>query len=229
MHIPRMAVLAPSILGADFSKLGDEVASAVRAGVDFFHLDIMDGHFVPNISFGPAVVKTIDRLTDSFLDVHLMLSEPEKYFEPFVNSGADSITFHLKVHPEPVPFAREIRKLGVKPGISINPDVPVDNVLPYLEEFDFLLLMSVYPGFGGQKFIPEVLPKIRAARDHISKYRLGTQIQVDGGVDASNAAAVVEAGADILVMGTAFFNAQDRAALCREVSGYSHTTSTKDS
>jgi ribulose-phosphate 3-epimerase len=139
-----VAKIAPSVLGADFSRLGEEIRDADRVGVDMLHLDIMDGHFVPNISFGPDIVKTIDRETDLFLDVHLMLSEPEKYFDKFRDAGADCITFHIQVHPDPVPFAEQIRKLGIKTGLSLNPDVPVDAVLPYLEHFDLLLAMSVY-------------------------------------------------------------------------------------
>ncbi|MEW5794768.1 MAG: ribulose-phosphate 3-epimerase [Candidatus Zixiibacteriota bacterium] len=212
-----MARLAPSILGADFARLGDEIAGADRAGVDILHLDIMDGHFVPNISFGPSIVKTIDRLTDCYLDVHLMLSEPEKYFEAFVKAGADSITFHLEVHPVPGPHAEQLRQLGVAPGISINPDMPVENVLPFLDQFDYLLIMSVFPGFGGQEFIRGALPKVRTARDYIKRHGLRTQIAVDGGVDSSNAADVVAAGADILVMGSAFFGAKDRAGLVKQI------------
>ncbi|MBU0983379.1 MAG: ribulose-phosphate 3-epimerase [candidate division Zixibacteria bacterium] len=204
-----MAEIAPSVLGADFARLGEEIASAGEAGVNMLHLDIMDGHFVPNISFGPAVVARIDQLTDAYLDVHLMLSEPEKYFDDFVKAGADAITFHLQVHPDPVPYARQIRDMGVHAGISINPDIPVDNVLPYLEHFDLFLAMSVFPGFGGQKFIPEVLDKVRTARKHIDSNGLATKIMIDGGVDLTNAAEVVAAGADILVMGTAFFSAHD--------------------
>ena len=214
-----MAKIAPSVLGADFSRLGDEITSAVKSGVELFHLDIMDGHFVPNISFGPAVVKTIDRLTDAFLDVHLMLSEPEKYFEPFVWAGADSISFHIQVHPQPVPFADQIKKLGAKAAITINPDVSFSKVRPYLEHFDNLLIMSVFPGFGGQSFIESVLPKITEAREFIDKNKLATTISVDGGVDAGNASRVVSAGADILVMGTAFFGSSDRAELVRLVNG----------
>jgi ribulose-phosphate 3-epimerase len=213
-----MARLAPSVLGADFARLGDEIADTDRAGVDILHLDIMDGHFVPNISFGPAIVKTIDKLTDSFLDVHLMLSEPEKYFEAFVKAGADAITFHFEVHHQPAEFARQIRKLGVQPGISINPDMPVEKVLPFLQEFDYLLVMSVYPGFGGQAFIRDALPKVRTAREYIDQCGLTTQIAIDGGIDSGNAAEVVTAGADILVMGSAFFGAKDRAALVKMVS-----------
>jgi ribulose-phosphate 3-epimerase len=214
-----MARIAPSVLAADFSCLADDIRDADRCGIDLFHLDIMDGHFVPNISFGPEIVRTIDKVTGTFLDVHLMLSRPEQYFEPFVKAGADLITFHLEVHPDPKPAAKALKGLGVKTGISINPDMPVENVLPHLEHFDYVLLMSVFPGFGGQKFIESVMPKIRIARDFIDDHGLATQVEVDGGVDAGNAASVVSAGAHILVMGTAFFRSPDRAALTRRVHG----------
>jgi ribulose-phosphate 3-epimerase len=177
----------------------------------------MDGHFVPNISFGPGIVRTIEKLTPSYLDVHLMLTEPEKYFEPFAKAGADSITFHLEVHPDPKPIANQLRKLGVKAGISINPDMPVERVLPYLEYFDLLLIMSVFPGFGGQKFIEGAIGKIAAAREYIDRHNLPTQIEVDGGVDIDNAAGVVSAGADILVMGTGFFGRSDRKEIVQQV------------
>jgi len=205
-----MSKVAPSVLAADFAHLADDISSAEQAGARMLHLDIMDGHFVPNISFGPDIVRTIDGLTDMFLDVHLMLSEPERYFEAFTKAGADAITFHLKVHPEPGEYAARLRELGVKAGISINPDVPVEETLPYLREFDFLLLMSVFPGFGGQEFIESTMKKIRTARSYIDAKGFTTQIAVDGGVDENNAAAVTEAGADILVMGTAFFKSADR-------------------
>jgi len=212
-----MAKIAPSVLGADFSRLGEEIKSADNAGIEILHLDIMDGHFVPNISFGPAIVKTIDKLTGAYLDVHLMLSEPEKYFEDFVKAGADCITFHYQVHPEPKPYVEQLRKLGVKAGYSINPDIEIEKVLPHLEHFDLFLLMSVYPGFGGQKFIRSVLSKISTAREYIDKHNLSTVIAVDGGVDADNAAEVTAAGADWLVMGTAFFSSDDRRGLVEMV------------
>jgi len=215
-----MAKIAPSVLAADFSRLGEEITDAEKAGADMFHLDIMDGHFVPNISFGPGIVRTIDRLTDIFLDVHLMLSEPEKYIEAFTKAGADNITFHIKVHPDPSDIAIRIRNMGIKTGISLNPDTPVDNVLPYLEYFDLLLIMSVFPGFGGQEFIESTIPKISTARKFIDEACLPTQIQVDGGIDGSNSERIVKAGADILVMGTAFFSSKDRKRLVNEVKGY---------
>jgi len=215
-----MARIAPSVLGADFSRLAEEIANAERAGADMFHLDIMDGHFVPNISFGSDIVRTIDKLTNCFLDVHLMLSDPEKYFEAFRKAGADNITFHIEVHPDPVNFARQIKAMGIKAGISINPDTPIERALPYLEHFDFLLIMSVFPGFGGQEFIESTLPKIATARKFIEAHSLHTQIQVDGGVDSKNGKSIVAAGADILVMGTAFFNSVDRQALTQKVKRY---------
>jgi ribulose-phosphate 3-epimerase len=212
-----MAKIAPSVLGADFAHLADEIADTVRAGADILHLDIMDGHFVPNISFGPGIVKTINKLTDAFLDVHLMLSEPEKYFEAFQKAGADAITFHIEIHPDPRTLARDLRELGVEPGISLNPDAKFEQVEPYLEHFDHLLVMSVFPGFGGQKFIPSALDTIRQARKFIDEHHLETQILVDGGVDADNAAEVVEAGAHTLVMGSAFYKSDDRPGLVRLV------------
>ncbi len=214
-----MAKIAPSVLAADFARLGEEIADCDRCEVDVLHLDIMDGHFVPNISFGPAIVKTVDRLTQRFLDVHLMLSEPEKYFEAFQKAGADAITFHIEVHPDPRDHAVRLREMGVKPGISLNPDANAEAVIPYLEYFDHLLVMSVFPGFGGQSFIESTLDTVAAARKYIDERGLATEIEVDGGVGPENAAKVVEAGADILVMGTAFFRHDDRMGLTRLVQG----------
>ena len=219
-----MAKIAPSVLGADFSRLAEEIADAERAGVDMFHLDIMDGHFVPNISFGPDIVRTIDKLTDKFLDVHLMLSQPERHFEAFFKVGADNITFHIEVHPDPAEVVEKIRSMGIKAGISLNPDTPMDKVLPYLEHFDFLLIMSVSPGFGGQQFIESTLPKIAAARKFIDAYSPYTKVQVDGGVDGGNAERIVKAGADILVMGTSFFGSKDRKRLVQKVKSFEQTS-----
>ena len=212
-----MAKIAPSILAADFSKLAEEIKDCDSLNVDWLHLDIMDGHFVPNISFGPAVVKTIDKLSDMFLDVHLMLSQPEKYFEPFAKAGADLITFHIEVHPDPVAHAKVLREMRIKTGLCLNPPTEIEKALPYLEHFDLLLVMSVNPGFGGQSFIESVLPKIEKAREHIDKYNLSTLIEIDGGIDEKNAQRVVDAGVDILVIGSSFFGAADRGALIKQV------------
>lgn len=212
-----MAKIAPSVLGADFAKLGEEIRDADASGVDLLHLDIMDGHFVPNISFGPAIVKTINELTDKFLDVHLMLSEPHKYFEAFVKAGADSITFHIEVHPDPTVYAGQLKSMGVEAGVSLNPDTPAEKVLPFLKELDLLLVMSVFPGFGGQAFIESALETIARAREYIDSNGCPTKIAVDGGVDDTNAARIAEAGADILVMGSAFFKSDDRTTLTRKV------------
>ncbi len=212
-----MAKISPSLLGADFARLADEVKDTEQVGADMLHLDIMDGHFVPNISYGPAVVATVNRLTDLFLDVHLMLSEPEKYFEAFVKAGADAITFHIEARPQPGEMFAKLRRLGVKTGLSLNPDHGADMVLPHLEQADYLLVMSVFPGFGGQSFMPSALDTVAAARKQIAQAGLSTQIIVDGGVDAGNAAQVIAAGADILVMGSAFYGAADRKALVEKV------------
>ena len=214
-----MAKIAPSVLGADFARLGEEISSCEAAGISIYHLDIMDGHFVPNISFGPDLVKTVNRLTDKTLDVHLMLTQPERYFEPFIKAGAHNITFHLEVHPDPRQHAKQLRDMGIKAGISINPDMPVEKVLPYLEHFDLLLIMSVFPGFGGQSYIESVTPKIITARDFIDSHGLETRLEVDGGIDRSNVQKVIEAGADLLVMGTGFFGVKDRTQLAREIEG----------
>lgn len=208
-----MPLVAPSVLAADFAHLADDLKSAEATGVQLLHLDIMDGHFVPNISYGPAIVKAIDGLTDLFLDCHLMLSQPERYFDPFAKAGADNITFHLEVHPDPREHARRLHEIGIKAGIAINPDMPVERALPFLEHFDYFLIMSVFPGFGGQKFMPNAIDKVAAAREFVSKNRLQTLIEVDGGVDSSNARTLADAGADILVMGTAFFKSVDRNKL----------------
>ena len=212
-----MAKIAPSVLGADFSRLAEEIKDCDRLGVDWLHLDIMDGHFVPNISFGSGIVKTIDKLTDKFLDVHLMLSQPEKYFEPFAKAGADLITFHIEVHPDPRRHCKVLKKMGVKTGLSLNPKTSVQKVLPYLEYFDLLLVMSVNPGFGGQSFIESVLAKVEKVRKHIDKNSLNTLIEIDGGIDGDNAQHCVDAGVDILVIGSAFFNATDRKKLTQKI------------
>ena len=212
-----MIKLAPSVLAADFACLGEEIASADMSNADWHHLDIMDGHFVPNISYGPGVVKTINKITDKFLDVHLMLSEPEKYFDPFVDAGADAITFHIEVHPNPTKYLAQLKDKHVLAGLSLNPDAKAEQVIPYLEQTDLLLVMSVFPGFGGQSFIESALDTVTVCRKFIDDNNLDCLISVDGGVGSNNAQKVADAGADVLVMGSAFYKAEDRKALAELV------------
>jgi ribulose-phosphate 3-epimerase len=209
--------IAPSILSADFTRLGDEIRAAEAAGADMLHIDVMDGHFVPNITIGPMVVEAIRKVTKLPLDVHLMISDPDKYLRDFAGAGADYLTVHVEATVHLNRTLQCIKESGIKAGVSLNPATP-DCALDYaLADADLVLVMSVNPGFGGQAFIPSALVKIKALKAAINAKGLATLISVDGGVKPDNAVSIVEAGADILVMGSAFFRSGDYAELMKKL------------
>ncbi|MDX9714783.1 MAG: ribulose-phosphate 3-epimerase [Dissulfurispiraceae bacterium] len=204
-----MIKIAPSILSADFMKLGEEISAAQSAGADLLHLDIMDGHFVPNITIGPAIVEAVRKVTTMPLDVHLMISDPDRYLDAFIKAGAEYLTVHVEACAHLHRTLSAIRNNGIKACVSLNPATPVNTLEACIQDVDMVLLMSVNPGFGGQEFIPFVLNKIVQLRKMIKDRGLNTLIEVDGGVKLDNARDVASAGADILVMGSAFFNSED--------------------
>ena len=199
-------IISPSILAADFNILGQQIKEVERSGAKYLHIDVMDGMFVPSISFGMPVIKSIRKNTDLFFDVHLMIEEPLRYIEEFVNCGADMITFHLEAAEGHVEETIDrIHALGCKAGLSIKPATPVSVVEPYVEKLDMILVMTVEPGFGGQKYIESSTEKIRQMRQLVTSHGLETDIQVDGGITADNVSAVKEAGANVIVAGSAVF------------------------
>jgi ribulose-phosphate 3-epimerase len=207
-----MVRLAPSILSADFARLADAVARVEDAGADLIHVDVMDGHFVPNITIGIPVVAALNRVTKLPLDVHLMISDPDRYLDAFAGAGAAMITVHAEVLPHLHRTLTHIRHLGVKAGVALNPSTPVGVLSEVVAEIDHVLVMSVNPGFGGQKFIPHTFAKIAAARQLLGSGDRAAAIEVDGGVEPANAAALVAAGASILVAGASIFGQPDPAA-----------------
>ncbi len=212
-----MVKIAPSILSADFSKLGEEIKAAEKAGADLIHVDVMDGHFVPNITIGPPVVKSVKKVASKPLDVHLMIEDPDHYIKDFADSGADIITVHEEVCRHLHRSIQNIKEYGVKAAVSINPATPVRNIEDILPYLDMVLVMSVNPGFGGQTFIPEILPKIELLKSIITGKNMNIEIEVDGGVTIDNVGDVVKAGADIVVMGSAFYNSDDYAETVKKV------------
>ena len=204
-----MNLIAPSLLSADFLNLGRDIDMVNRSEADWFHCDIMDGRFVPNISFGIPVVQAISQLAEKPLDVHLMIVEPEKYFEAFVKAGADIVTFHYEASAHIHRAVQQLKALGVKAGVVLNPHTPVAVLEDILGDLDLVLLMSVNPGFGGQKFIERTFEKISKLRTMIDEQGLDTLIEVDGGVNTENAASLFEAGADVLVAGNAVFKSDN--------------------
>ncbi len=211
MRLPKAGTIevAPSILSADFSNLASEIAEVEQAGVKIVHLDVMDGHFVPNITIGPPVVAKLRKCTNLTLDSHLMITEPGRYAESFVEAGVDHITFHIEVVEEPERMIESLHKLGVTAGICINPDTPVREIEQVAGLCDMILVMTVHPGFGGQKFIPEAAEKIRQVRQIVGP---AVRVEVDGGIDSGTTPAVVSYGADTLVAGNAVFSKKDRVS-----------------
>ncbi len=207
-----MIKIAPSILSADFSRLGEEVRAVERGGADYIHVDVMDGHFVPNITIGPLVVEAVRKVTPLPLDVHLMISHPDRYIPEFVRAGADILTVHWEASPHLHRTVQLIRSLGKKAGVSINPATPVSVLETILDEVDLVLVMTVNPGFGGQSFIPSGLGKIEALRREIDRRGLSVELEVDGGVKTDNIGRIAAAGADAFVAGSAVFGTSDYAA-----------------
>ena len=213
-----MIQIAPSMLAADFLHLDKDV-EIVNLNADLFHLDIMDGVFVPNISYGFPVVEAIASAAKKPLDVHLMIVQPEKYIERFARIGVSMLSFHLNATDQPAQTLLHIRETGMKAGLVINPDMPVDSLYPYLHLCDHILLMSVYAGFGGQKFIEDTYARIRTLKAEIDRQGLPVRIEVDGGVSPANAKALIDAGAEILVAGSAVFKSDDPAAVISSIRG----------
>ena len=206
-----MVKIAPSILAANFSKLGEEVLEVEKAGADLIHIDVMDGHFVPNITMGPIVVEALRPLTQLPLDVHLMIENADQYIEAFAKAGADYITVHVEACPHLHRTIQLIRSFGVKPGVVLNPHTPVEAIQHVLEDIDMVLFMTVNPGFGGQKFIHSVVPKVKQLAAIIKEQNLSIEIEIDGGINEETIKPCVEAGATVLVAGSAIYNAPDKA------------------
>ncbi|TWT07479.1 ribulose-phosphate 3-epimerase [Planococcus sp. CPCC 101016] len=205
-----MIKIAPSILAADFSKLGEEVLEVEKAGADWIHIDVMDGHFVPNISFGAVVMDAVRPLTKLPFDVHLMIENPDRYIEEFAKAGADYITVHVEACPHLHRTIQLIRSFGVKPGVVLNPHTPVETIQHVLEDIDLVLFMTVNPGFGGQKFIHSVVPKVKQLSDIIKEKGLSIEIEIDGGINEETIVPCAEAGATVFVAGSAIYSKKDR-------------------
>jgi len=212
-----MIQIAPSILAANFAKLGEEVKEVEKAGAQLIHIDVMDGHFVPNISFGSIVLDAIRPLTDLPLDVHLMIENPDQYIEQFAKAGADYITVHVEACRHLHRTIQLIRSFGVKPGVVLNPHTPIESIQHVLEDIDMVLFMTVNPGFGGQKFIHSVVPKIEALAAIIKERNLDIAIEIDGGINAETIVPCAKAGATIFVAGSAIYSKEDRSAALQEI------------
>ena len=214
-----MVKISPSILASDFSILGAELENIKNAGADMAHLDVMDGMFVPNMSFGMPVIESIRQKSDIVFDVHLMIEAPERYIENFLDAGADIVTFHIEATKCPEKCIELIKSRGKKAAISIKPKTPPEAIYPFLEKCDMILVMTVEPGFGGQSLIPEMFDKVRAIRNKINELGLSVDVQVDGGINDKNAPLAIEAGANVLVAGSSVFKAADRRAAISALRG----------
>jgi len=209
--------IAPSILSADFSRLKDEIQAVEAAGADWLHVDVMDGHFVPNITIGPVVVESIRKVTKIPLDVHLMITDPDKYAPEFIKAGADWVSIHPNTCKSPNLSLKRIRELGAKASIAVNPDVPLERIEGCFPDIDMILMMTVFPGFGGQAFIPDVLPKIEQVRKAIDQGKMPILVEADGGIKADNIECVVGAGAEVIVSGSGIFKTADYAQTIRRM------------
>jgi ribulose-phosphate 3-epimerase len=219
--------IAPSILSADFARLGDEIAAVERAGADLIHFDVMDGHFVPNLSIGVPVLASLRKVTRLPLDAHLMIDNPDKYVEAFVKAGASSVSVHAEVCRDIPAMARKLRSLGARASIAINPETDVARVLPFAEHLDMILIMSVHPGFGGQEFIPGALDKLRAVRRDLDRRGLRVDLEVDGGVKLDNIAEVKAAGANVFVSGSGIFALDDYTRVIHQMRATAARTTVK--
>ncbi|MBQ0136211.1 MAG: ribulose-phosphate 3-epimerase [Oscillospiraceae bacterium] len=213
-----MAIISPSLLSCDFAKMGEEIKRMEDAGAQWMHIDVMDGHFVPNITIGAPVLKSLKKEMNSIADVHLMISDPLKYVEDFAKAGADFITFHVESDSDPVETIKKIREFGARPSISVKPKTPAEVIFPYLEMVDMVLVMTVEPGFGGQSFMADMMPKVKTIREECERRGLHDMyIEVDGGIDTNTISVAAEAGANAFVSGSAIFKAPDAKVIISEL------------